>query len=226
MFLFFKNDFPADCSSQNAGETPFLSLSNPPTPLLPGRGFSSTTFLGEEMKRKKKKEEKRQQRRGPWLLHSARRHAGLESDLHHCKSSVRFRKAFLTPLPHTLVAMKCAAAAAAAAAANRQDTRTKEEVGGARRLLPAERHAELRGDAVDKEETKAAATVYFFVVGWSAVRNGGDWVAVPQPFKVLESDSRVRLLSSNGRYMQGYSKTMNPFGDASVHFSSITDHLK
>lgn len=55
-FFFLKNDFPADCSSQNAGETPFLSLSNPPTPLLPRGGLSSTTFLGEEMKNEKKEE--------------------------------------------------------------------------------------------------------------------------------------------------------------------------
>lgn len=118
------------------------------------------------MKRTKKKEEKRQQRGGaPRLLRSARRRAGLESDLHHCKSSVHFRAAFPTPLPRTLVVIKCAAAAAAAAA-NRQDTRTKGEVGGARSeeafsLLPAERHAELRGDAVDKG-TKAAAVFISF----------------------------------------------------------------
>lgn len=108
-----------------------------------------------------------------------------------------------------------------------QNTQTEEEAGGASRFS---RHAELRGD-----ETGAAAVLLVTsseeVLGIFSqqLQIGGEgrrFGRSRQPFKVAGLDSCVELLSSGGRHMQRYSKRIKRFGDASLHFSSIRDHLQ
>lgn len=76
-----------------------------------------------------------------------------------------------------------------------QNRQTEEEAGGASRLS---RHAELRGDAVDQDETEAAAALLstsseeVLNIFFSAVRNGegvGGWGFDRSPATVQSAGS-------------------------------------
>lgn len=130
------------------------------------------------MKRKKKEEEeeKRQQQRGggPPVATQCEAARGVRKRF----TSLQVQRSFQRRVPNSPPPHPCGDEVCSSSGG--EQTRHADEGGSGRSEeafspLPAERHAEQRGEAVDKEETKAAAAGFFLFVGWSAVRNGGGW---------------------------------------------------